>query len=265
MTTWRALPWRTDDAYTNMAIDKAIAESVAAGGPPTIRFYRWSGNGAVSYGASQAMSDFDTDFCRSQNIPFVRRFTEARAMYHDPSDFTYAIAVPVGMYRNRGEIGAVISSKIISFLEAVGIQNATQAGYTSILVDGKKISGSVSCYEQRKALFQHGSVFCRADYGRIAGSYRITEQELRKTTTSLEEQTGRGEGIEAIFQKHFLGGKDWQLGELTEQEKERVNYLRQQFAEEEWLSGGKKSRGVCSMHWGIPIPRFVTNMLAGNK
>lgn len=259
---WRLLPLRTDDPYTCMAIDKTIAESVAAGGPPTLRFYRWAGNGAVSYGASQAMSDIAVDFCQEQGIPHVRRFTEARAMYHGPSDLTYAIAAPRSVYGRRLDMGVATSSKIIASLKRLGINSATQAGYTSVLVNGRKISGSVPYFEQRSALFQHGSIFCTLDYEHTAKMYGIPTEKLQSTTTSLEEEGGRIESIEEIFQDSFLEGKQWEAGELTEQERERANNLRTLFSAEEWLSGGEKARGVCSMNRGIPVPRIIAALIA---
>ena len=259
---WRLLPFRTDDPYTCMAIDKTIAESVAAGGPPTLRFYRWSGNGAVSYGAAQSIADVAVDFCHEQGIPYVRRFTEARAMYHGSTDLTYAVAAPVSLYVTRASIGIVTSSRIISFLEQMGIKNATQAGYTSIMVKGRKISGSVPYFEKKKALFQHGSVFCELDYERVAKCYGISEQKLRETTTSLVEEGSKLERIEDIFQNSFLNAHHWELQELTEQEQERVFQLREAFTAEDWLLGGEKSRGACSMHSGVSIPQILTAFLA---
>ncbi len=259
---WRLLPLRTDDPYTCMAIDKTIAESVAAGGPPTIRFYRWGGNGAVSYGASQAISDIAVDFCLEQGIPHIRRFTEARAMYHGPTDLTYAIAAPLSVYERRLDIGVATSSKIILSLRQLGIKDAIQAGYTSVLVNGRKISGSVPYFEQRRALFQHGSVFCSLDYERTAKMYGIPTQKLQLTTTSLEEEGCRIESIEEIFQDSFLIGKQWETGEFTEQEQERMNRLRALFSTEEWLSGGEKSRGVCSMNRGVPVPQIIAALIA---
>lgn len=263
-TTWRLLPWRKDDSYTSMAIDKTIAESVAAGNQPTIRFYYWAGNGAVSYGASQAVTDIAVDFCQREGIPYVRRFTEARAMYHGPTDLTYAIAAPVSLYKRRIDIGAATSSGIIYFLERLGLRNVSQAGYTSVMINGRKISGSVPYFEKKEALFQHGSVFCKLEYERIANVYRIPEEVLRETTTSIEEQRreiGEIGEIGDIFQESFLEGKNWELGELTEQEQERITHLREVFATEEWFSGGEKARGACSMHWGIPIAQIVRNIL----
>ncbi|MDY7082785.1 MAG: lipoate--protein ligase family protein, partial [Halobacteria archaeon] len=54
---WRILGFDTYDAFTNMAIDEAVSEKVAAGeSPPTIRFYRWKPS-AVSIGYFQSLED----------------------------------------------------------------------------------------------------------------------------------------------------------------------------------------------------------------
>ncbi|MEK6867632.1 MAG: hypothetical protein AABX98_02300, partial [Nanoarchaeota archaeon] len=247
---------------TCMAIDKVIAESVAAGGSPTLRFYRWAGNGAVSYGASQNIADVAVDFCREQGVSHVRRFTEARTMYHGPTDLTYAMAVPVSLYGNRARIGAVISLNIIYFLRQLELHEITHSGFTSILIHGRKISGSVPYFEQRKALFQHGSIFCDLDYNFVAQMYGLSKENLRETTTSIREESREIEGIDALFQHSFLRGIDFKLDALTEQEQERISTLKEAFATEAWLSGGEISRGACSTHAGLPIPGFVTRILA---
>ncbi len=266
---WRVLPWRTDDAYTCMAIDKVIAETVATGGPPTIRFYHWAGNGAVSFGASQAIADFDTAYCEQQGIQYVRRFTEARTMYHGPTDLTYALAVPVSQVGTKAQVGAFTSSQILFFLEQLGIENATQSGYTSVIVQGRKISGSVPYFEGRRALFQHGSIFCDMEYERIAHACKESEEELRATTTAIHEERRELRcslnDLDSTLQTIFLVDREWEISNFTEQEQARVDELKRFFATEQWLLGGSESRGMCSKHYGPPVPRFVTTFLGRVK
>lgn len=251
---WRVLPWRRDDAYTNMAIDKTIAESVAAGGPPTIRFYHWAGNGAVSLGASQRLIDFDTDFCEKQGIQYVRRFTGGRVMYHSPSDLTYAIAAPLSLY-SRLSLGLDTSRWLKTFLETMGISDVQYAGYaSSLLVNGKKISGSVPHFEAKKAILQHGSVFFTADYSLLAQIFRWPENLVRSRVTSITDALQNSNSLEDItfqFQQAFLTALPHAKMDLTEQELARVDELREYYASKEWMHSGKLSLGICSANWGF--------------
>ncbi len=253
---WRVLPWRTDDAYTNMAIDKAIAESVAAGGSPTIRFYKWAGNGAVSFGAAQAMTDFDTAFCERERIQYVRRFTGGRVMYHGSEDLTYAIAVPLSLYPSRLELTSDTSRWIMSFLESLGIPDVRYTGNSSILTQMKKISGSAPHYEKKKAVFQHGSVFCAADYALLAELFQLPEHNIRERITTVYEQLEdlqeNRKALLLVFQQAFLKNITHELGDLTEKEWTRVAELQKYYASQEWLHRSTTSLPgkICTIQWG---------------
>ncbi len=249
---WRLLPFRTDDPYTCMAIDKTIAESVAAGGPPTLRFYRWSGNGAVSYGVSQAVSDFDTTYCDENKIGYVRRFTGGRVMYHGPQDLTYAMAAPLSLYPSRLPLTSDTSRWIMQFLEKVGLQNVQYTGNSSILTNAKKVSGSSPHYEQRKAVFQHGSVFVGTPYSALAEIFRLPEELVRERITTVSEHSALSLDILlAEFQYVFLSQLPHDVGVLTSAEEQRVEELKREYASKAWMEAGTLPMGICTVNWGI--------------
>lgn len=77
-------------AEFNMALDEAIAMSVAnSSAVLTLRLYKWR-QPSVSIGAFQKISDIDTNFCQIHNIPIVRRITGGKAILHD-SELTYSV------------------------------------------------------------------------------------------------------------------------------------------------------------------------------
>ncbi len=248
---WRLLPLRTDDPYTCMAIDKTIAESAATGGPPTIRFYRWSGNGAVSYGVSQAVTDFNTRYCDEKGIGYVRRFTGGRVMYHSPHDLTYAMAAPLSVYPARLPLTSDTSRWIMQFLEKVGLQKVQYTGNSSILTNAKKVSGSSPHYEQRKAVFQHGSVFAHADYPTLAEIFRFPETVVRERITTVSEHSSLS--IDVLlreFQDAFLSQLHHEVGVLTLDEERRVQALKKEYASRAWIEAGTLSMGICTINWG---------------
>ncbi len=60
-TTWRLLLTGWADGPTNMAVDQAILEAVAAGRvPPTLRFYAWN-PACLSLGYTQHFADADQE------------------------------------------------------------------------------------------------------------------------------------------------------------------------------------------------------------
>ncbi len=75
----------------NMAVDEALLESVAAGGPATLRFYRWS-EPTLSLGYFQPYADRERHE-PSRGLTVVRRSTGGGALVHD-HELTYSLALP---------------------------------------------------------------------------------------------------------------------------------------------------------------------------
>lgn len=86
---WRVIPYSTECAVRNMALDEAILEAFLAGeAPPTVRFYGWN-QPSVTIGRLQPASSIPEGWGR---CPIVRRPTGGRAVAHG-SDLTFSIVV----------------------------------------------------------------------------------------------------------------------------------------------------------------------------
>ena len=77
-----------------MALDEAIFKEVNAGNSmPTLRFFTWE-QPAISIGYFQnPSSDLRLDLLKEKNIPWVRRITGGRAIFHH-LELTYSISAP---------------------------------------------------------------------------------------------------------------------------------------------------------------------------
>ena len=85
----------------NMAIDEALLEEAAAGGSPTLRFYRWR-EPTLSLGYFQRFVDRDSH-PPSQGLPIVRRSTGGGALVHD-HELTYSLTLPPHDDRGRDTV-----------------------------------------------------------------------------------------------------------------------------------------------------------------
>jgi len=82
----------SDTAPFNMAADEAIARLVKEGkSPPTIRFYDWGGNPALSLGSFQKLDGINISAIKGKNIPAVKRPTGGRAILHG-DELTYSVS-----------------------------------------------------------------------------------------------------------------------------------------------------------------------------
>src|SRR5947199_849284 len=89
---WRALADEGLPGALNMAIDEALLDSVARGGPPAIRFYTWR-PATLSLGVNQPVGEVDREACTRLGFDVVRRPTGGRAVLHQ-HELTYSLAAP---------------------------------------------------------------------------------------------------------------------------------------------------------------------------
>src|SRR5690606_18215687 len=122
--TWRLVRSGHLTGARNMANDEAVIESVAAGGPPTLRFYGWE-PAAISLGYFQDFdSEVDEAACQSLGIDIVRRLTGGRAILHDV-EVTYSLVISEAhplIPRSITESYRVISEGLVRGLELLGLE-----------------------------------------------------------------------------------------------------------------------------------------------
>jgi lipoate-protein ligase A len=93
---WRLIREEAWSGPMNMALDEVAAETAAAGGPRTLRVYRWE-PGTLSLGYHQDPDTVDWDRCEREGVDVTRRPTGGGGIYHDDhGDISYTIVAPDG-------------------------------------------------------------------------------------------------------------------------------------------------------------------------
>ncbi len=246
---WRFLSLETKDAFYNMAVDQAVAEFVSQGKSlPTIRFYKWK-PAAVSLSSYQNGSDVDLGLCKSLAIDCVRRVTGGRAVYHDCSDFTYSVAMPVKSLSIDKHYKKVCGW-IVKSLKHLRI-NSELKNKNDIIVSGKKISGNAAKILNNNLFFQHGTLVYDLNVGLTASLLKIKDKSLIKDkVTSILEQVSVDESkVYSALKKGFLENKDYEIGCLSRDELKRVEELVEEYKVLD-SKDKTKSRGACYLIWG---------------
>jgi lipoate-protein ligase A len=219
----------------NMAIDEAIAEMLSFNeASPTIRFYGWDPS-AVSIGCFQNLEDeVDVERCKELGIDIVRRRTGGGAVYHDKEgELTYSVICPEAMVDK--EINAAyrqICGWIVNGLKMVGII-AEFRPINDITVDGKKISGSAQT--RRSGMFtQHGTVLFSVDPEVMFSVLKVDKDKViskgmanpadQVTSVSSLSKATKNEVLAALVYS-FAEGKDWYLGQLSQDEIARAEAI----------------------------------------
>lgn len=213
---WRLIREEGLDGTTAMAYDEVAAETVADGGPATVRVYRWLPS-TLSLGYRQPAADVDFDFCDRREIRVTRRPTGGGAIYHDTyGDISYSIIAPAddvpgdlmdayeqlceplfAFFRELGVDARFVEAEAPAIYEPACYLRALHPAHDIVAgPDGRKISGNAQ-YRQKEAVVQHGSITYELQADEHLGCFAdpgVTAAEFRDRVTSIAEQTGESDG-----------------------------------------------------------------------
>lgn len=265
LAIWRLLETGWQDGATNMAVDEAILEAVAAGEqPPTLRFYGWQ-PACLSLGYAQPWQVVDWEACAAHGWDVVRRPTGGRAILH-VDELTYSVVGPEQEPRLQGGILPSylrLSDALAMGLEQLGVtpQRAgapgegdvqgpvcfDQPSNYEITSGGRKLVGSAQA-RRRGMVLQHGTLPLYGDLRRIVYALQYEGEEAREAAATaltasaqtLEECLGQrisyGEAVAALA-GGFTTALNLRLepGKLSAAEQERALRIRaEKYADESW-------------------------------
>ena len=172
---WRLIREECRPGPMQMALDEVAAETVSAGGPATVRTYRWDPS-CLTLGYSQDPDTIDWEACERAGVDVTRRRTGGGGIYHDhDGDIAYSIAV--GAADVPGELLEAYHLLCTPVLDAFA-RLGVDADYVDepmpalyhpacylrelhpahdIVADSRKIAGNAQ-YRTRDAVVQHGSL-----------------------------------------------------------------------------------------------------------
>jgi lipoate-protein ligase A len=263
---WRLVDTGHQDGATNMAIDEAIMEAVAAGtSPPTLRVYGWD-PACLSLGLSQPWDVVDSERCTALGWEIVRRTTGGRAILH-VDELTYSVSAPEDEPRVEGGIRESyrrLSEALVLGLESLGLRTQRTKPYYKdhgpqgpacfdgpndyeITVGQMKLLGSAQA-RKRGMVLQHGTLPLHGDITRIVdglafdlpGQRMAARSRLRYRATTLQQSLGRlvpyaevARAFETGFAEHLQ--LTFQNQQLSPAELARAAELREEkYANDAW-------------------------------
>ena len=254
--TWRLVPEETRSGPMQMALEEVAAETVAAGGPATVRVFRWE-PGTLSLGYGQDPDTVDWEFCEHNGVEVTRRQTGGGGIYHDHTgDISYSIIAPAEAL--PGELEAayeVLCEPVLAGLGRLGVgadflDDAAPAVHRpacylraldpahDIGVGGRKVSGNAQ-YRQREAVIQHGSVTHSRAVEPHVGVFAadLSAERFRERVTSVRAECGadREETVEAI-EAALAGWCGAEEGEWTDDELAQARgRAERKYASDAWV------------------------------
>ncbi|WP_435072902.1 lipoate--protein ligase family protein [Halorubrum sp. HHNYT27] len=256
---WRLIREEARSGPMQMALDEVAAETAAAGGPATVRTYRWDPS-CLTLGYRQDPETVDWAFCEREGIDVTRRQTGGGGIYHDShGDIAYSIAVPAAQV--PGELldcYHLLCEPILDAFDRLGIEAdyvaesvpelyhpacylrelhpahdvvATEsAGGDGEGTDARKIAGNAQ-YRKRDAVIQHGSLTFSVNAARHLGVFAdppVSTAGLRERVVGMDElgsfdRTEAVAAVEAALVAWVIGAGD---GDTTERERDSVTLDR---------------------------------------
>ncbi|WP_101295526.1 lipoate--protein ligase family protein [Halegenticoccus soli] len=254
---WRLIGEESWSGPMNMALDEIAAETAAAGGPRTLRVYRWEPS-TLSLGYRQDPDTVDWDYCEREGIAVTRRQTGGGGIYHDSyGDVSYSIVGPKDeLPGNLMDCYRLLLTPILDAFDRMGVD----AGFADeplpaihppacylrelhpahdVTAGGRKISGNAQ-YRRRNAVIQHGSLTFSVRAARHLSTFAApatSPEEFEARVTGIDEQAdvSRGEAVAAV-ESALAEWADATRGSWTEDEvslaRERA---REKYESDDWV------------------------------
>ena len=243
---WRLIREEANPGPLNMALDEIAAETAAAGGPRTVRVYRWEPS-TLSLGYHQDPTTIDWEFCEREGITVTRRPTGGGAIYHDShGDISYSIVAPAAEL--PGDLMETYELLCEPVLEAFG-RMGVDADFADapkdsllypscylrdvnpahdVLAGGRKVSGNAQ-YRTREAVIQHGSLSFSTDAERhlsCFADHEVTPDEFGERVAGIDElaDVTREEAV-SILESTLTEWADAEVETWTDAERDRVEEI----------------------------------------
>ena len=188
---WRLIDTPPAPGAWNMAVDEALAATVAGGGAPVLRFYRWE-PACLSLGRNQpARGRYDLDALAAAGVDVVRRPTGGRAVLHR-RELTYSVAAPAALLGAPRHAYAAINRALVAGLRRLGAAASLQPSTGAraplpslapcfaepvegeVVAAGRKLVGSAQCV-LGSVLLQHGSLPLHDDQSAVAALLAVPD------------------------------------------------------------------------------------------
>ncbi|WP_135301911.1 lipoate--protein ligase family protein [Haloarcula amylovorans] len=239
---WRVVGEERHDGPLTMAFEEVAAETVADGGPATVRVYTWPDT--LSLGYRQDPDSVDWDFCEREGIGVTRRPTGGGAIYHDSvADISYGIVAPTdAVPGDLMDCYELFCEPILDAFEGIGVAahfvdsereavhqpacylRELHPAHDIVGPDGRKLGGNAQ-YRQRDAVVQHGSLSFSLRPERHCGCFSgdVDTDAFRERVGAIDEYADIDrEAAVATLKETLAEWVDAEEGGWTDEERSRA-------------------------------------------
>ncbi|MFC5365477.1 lipoate--protein ligase family protein [Salinirubrum litoreum] len=268
---WRVIPEEPRPGPMQMALDEIAAETAGAGGPRTVRVYRWEPS-CLSLGYRQAADTVDWDYCESAGVDVTRRQTGGGGIYHDAvGDISYSIVAPkselpgdlmdcyhllcepiLAAIRRMGVPARFVDSELPALYDPACYLRALHPAHDVVVPDSseadeddesdgrvRKLAGNAQ-YRRKDAVIQHGSITYSVRPEAHLGVFAdpgVDPAGFRERVTGVDEHAdcSRAAAVDVLTET-LTEWADAEVGGWSEEEVSRARErVETKYDDEEWV------------------------------
>ncbi|MCK4233392.1 lipoate--protein ligase family protein [candidate division WOR-3 bacterium] len=258
---FRLIVMREKDAFSQMAVDEAILNSVIENeSPETIRYFDFSPP-AITIGRLQKIESINLKLCEKNGIDVVRRLTGGRAVVHN-GDFTFSLIIKKNNSIFGGSVYETYRAISMLFLSSLRLLNVpvswkrvnhpkmksrnsffqknplcfSSISRYELTIDRRKVLG-VSQYRKKDTILIQGSLLLKKTHDSICNLF--TTQVTPNAISNVEESGNMTITFETfgrilrkeIERKYVISIKE---GTLTFEEKKRAKEAEKRYRSNKW-------------------------------
>jgi lipoate-protein ligase A len=265
---WRLIREESRPGAMQMALDEIAAETAAAGGPRTVRLYRWEPS-CLSLGYHQEPDTVDWEWCSAAGVDVTRRPTGGGGIYHDHvGDISYSITAPrdelpgslidcyhlllepiLDGFSSLGVPVEFVSTERPALYEPACYLRALNPAHDLVVPGpdgGRKVSGNAQ-YRQRDAVVQHGSITFSVVADRHLSAFidpGLSPADFAARVTGIDEHAdhSRADAV-AAFETALSTWCDADTGSWTDDELARArSRVDEKYAADDWVRRRSRAR-----------------------
>ncbi|MBN1630339.1 MAG: lipoate--protein ligase family protein [Thermoleophilia bacterium] len=240
------------DPFRHFAVEEALLRGIDEGtSPPTVRQRRVSPS--VWIGVYQVPEeDVDLEYCRSNDIPVVRRHNPGGAVYQDEGSFCFSLFFRhEELFERLGIVEAtqlypIVAEAVIATCAEYGVL-AAHSPTNDCTIGGRKVYGSAQV-EWSTGFVHSGTFLVSTDCEVMARALRPSQLKfadkgftnVRDRVITLSEAVGRPIPVDEVMQRmtaHLAGRLGFQPtpGDLTAEERAQIDRLHDtKYSRPEW-------------------------------
>jgi lipoate-protein ligase A len=187
---WKQFPWRLilERALlpaVNVALDEVLTDRVAkALRPPTLRFWRWSGQAVIIGRCQSVANEVDRAAAAEMGVQVVRRMTGGGAMFLQPHGaITYSLYLPEKALAGLSirQSYEVCDAWVVRGLRGLGV-DAHHVPINDIACSEGKIGGAAQA-RRRGVVLHHTTIAYDMDPGEMVRVLRIGREKVKDKAT----------------------------------------------------------------------------------